>query len=409
MRIYALNIALNGKCRGVRSQGYICAQFQTEMSAKQPIKSICIIGTAWPFRGGLSAMNERLAEAFEQNGYEVEIITFTVQYPSVLFPGKTQMDDRPKPKLRISRELNSINPLSWLKVGMAIKNKKPDLVVIKYWMAFMAPCFGTVLRLIKQNRHSRVVSILDNLIPHERHLFDTVLNRYFVSPVDGFIALSQSVLNDVAAFDPDKPRKLSPHPVYDSFGSILPKVDARKILHLDPDGKYLLFFGFIRDYKGLDLLIEAMADARIGQSNIKLIIAGEYYANEEKYSDLIQKHGVQSRLVLHTKFIPDHEIGHYFNACDCVVQPYKTATQSGVTQIAYHFQKPMIVTNVGGLPEIVPHEKVGLVCEVKPESIADAILNFFSGDPERYRGEIALKAKAYSWDTMVNNVLSLVD
>ncbi len=369
---------------------------------------VCIIGTTWPYRGGLAAMNERLAQEFVAMGHEVEIYTFTLQYPNIVFPGKSQYDDREKPPFSIKRAISSINPLTWWTAGREIQRKKPDLVVIKYWIPFMAPCFGSILRLIGRNKHTRVVSILDNLIPHERHLFDTVLNRYFVNSVDGFVALSQSVLDDINAFDRQKPRKFSPHPVYDSFGSVEEKVAARKRLGLKEDGKYLLFFGFIRDYKGLDLLLEAMAEERIKGTDIRLMVAGEFYSNEEKYMSMIDRLGIREKLELFTQFIPDDEIAHYFNAADCIVQPYKTATQSGVTQIAYHFEKPMIVTNVGGLPEIVPHGKVGFVAETNPASIAECIEELYSGDLKRFTPYIQEKKKEYSWETMVNNILNLL-
>lgn len=370
---------------------------------------VCIIGTAWPYRGGLAAMNERLAQEFETMGHEVEIVTFTLQYPSILFPGKSQFDDRPKPPFKITRRINAVNPLNWIAVGRSIAKSAPDLVVIKYWLPFMGPCFGTILRMIRKNGKTKVVSILDNLIPHEKRPMDMRFSRYFVKAVDGFITLSKSVLADINEFDQQKPRKFSPHPVYDSFGSISSKTEARQRLKLNEHDKYILFFGFIRDYKGLDLLLEAMADPRIKEAGIRLVVAGEYYANEEKYTSRIKELGIADQLELFTQFIPDNEIAHYFNAADCVVQPYKTATQSGVTQIAYHFEKPMIVTNVGGLPEIVPNGEVGYVCEVNKTSLADAILEFYTGDPDRFAPAIREKKKEYAWETMINNVFSLID
>ncbi|MEZ4721653.1 MAG: glycosyltransferase [Flavobacteriales bacterium] len=369
---------------------------------------VCIVGTAWPYRGGLSAMNERLAKEFVDQGHEVEVITFTLQYPSFLFPGKSQFDDRPQPPFTIKRMINSVNPFNWFKVGNYIKDSAPDLVIVKYWIPFMGPCFGTILRLARHGSKMKVVSILDNLIPHEKRPMDMAFSRYFVKAVDGFITLSKSVLNDINEFDQVKPRKFSPHPVYDSFGEVGDKGEARKNLGLDPEGKYILFFGFIRDYKGLDMLLEAMADDRIKNSNVKLMVAGEYYSNEEKYQEIINRLGISDRLELFTQFIPDNEIGMYFNAADCVVQPYKTATQSGVTQIAYHFEKPMIVTNVGGLPEIVPDGQVGYVCEVNPTSIADSILKFYDADVNRFSLKIKEKQKEYSWATMINNVFTVV-
>mgnify|MGYP001048220508 CR=1 FL=1 len=370
---------------------------------------VCILGTAWPYRGGLTAMNERLAKEFVDQGHEVEIVTFTMQYPSIFFPGKSQFDDRSQPDLKIKRMLSSVNPLTWIRVGNYLRTSSPDLIIVKYWIPFMAPAFGTVLRRAKKNTSIKVVSILDNIIPHEKRPFDFSLSNYFVKSVDGFITLSKSVLQDLEQFDMLKPRKFSPHPVYDSFGSIEAKQDARRRLGLDPGGKFILFFGFIRDYKGLDLLLKAMAEAKVRDSDIRLIVAGEYYSNQEEYHSLIESLKIEDKLDLFTSFIPDNEIAHYFNAADCVVQPYKTATQSGVTQIAYHFEKPMIVTNVGGLPEIVPDGEVGYVCEVDPASIASSILEFYEDDVDRFSSNIKAKQKEYSWGTMLENVLSLVE
>lgn len=354
-------------------------------------------------------MNERLAKEFVNQGHEVEIITFSLQYPSILFPGKSQFDDRPKPAFKISRMLSSVNPLTWIKVGRYIRKMAPDLVIVKYWIPFMAPAFGTALRIAKKNGYTKVVSILDNIIPHEQRPFDFQLSQFFVKPVDGFITLSQSVLDDLGKFDQNKPRKFSPHPIYDHFGEVESKDVARAKIGLNKDGKYLLFFGFIRDYKGLDILLKAMSDPRIRQAGIRCIVAGEYYANQADYERLIRELDISNTLDMFTEFIPDNEIPNYFNAADCVVQPYKTATQSGVTQIAYHFEKPMIVTNVGGLPEIVPHGEVGFVAKVNPTSLADQILAFYAGDTDRFSSNIRAKQKEYSWTTMLNNVLSLID
>ncbi|GAB4378181.1 MAG: glycosyltransferase family 4 protein [Salibacteraceae bacterium] len=352
-------------------------------------------------------MNERLARAFMDEGHQVRIVTFTLQYPDVLFPGKSQTDDRPKPPFVIERCINSINPFNWIRVGMAIRRMKPDLIVVKYWIPFMAPCFGTILRLARSNKHTRAIAILDNLIPHEKRPFDRAFTRYFVDAVDGFVALSRSVLNDIDLFDKSRPRLFNPHPVYDHFGEPLEPATARKELQLNPSGKYILFFGFIRDYKGLDLLLKAMP--LIQTEGVKLIIAGEFYNNEKNYQKLIDELGVRDRVVLHTSFIPDERVRYYFSAADVVVQPYKTATQSGVTQIAYHFEKPMIVTNVGGLPEMVPHQKAGFVCDADPGAIARAIDDFYQCDPGSFVPTLRAKQVEYSWKTMVNNILGLVE
>ena len=344
-------------------------------------------------------------------GETVSIETFSLQYPSILFPGKTQYADWPAPQdIDIHVSINSINPFNWIKVGLKIKKQRPDIVIIKFWLPFMGACFGTIARIIKGNKHSRVISILDNLIPHEHRPGDRLLTRYFTRAVDGYIAMSESVLNDVAIFDPGKPRALCPHPLFDNFGVSIPRNEALKKLGLDPAFRYILFFGFIRDYKGLDLLLKAFADKEFEKMQLRLVIAGEFYSDSNLYLDLITKLGLQDRLVLKTDFIPDHDVVNYFCACDIIVQPYKSATQSGVTQIAYHFEKPMLVTNIGGLPEIVPHNKVGYVVEPEPIAIASALKDFFMH--ERYV-EFSANAKKekekYSWRKMVNTIYNIFE
>ncbi len=372
-------------------------------------KSVVILGTAYPLRGGLANYNERLALAYQQAGYKVKIFTFSLQYPNFLFPGKTQYSDELAPKdLDIEVVLNSVNPISWIKVGNRIRKMKPDLLITKFWIPFIGPSLGTVVRIAKRNGKTKVVSIIDNIIPHESRPGDKILANYFVKAIDGFICMSQAVLDDLETFDKVKPKIFTPHPVYDNFGQPTDKLEAKQALNLDSKIHYLLFFGFIRDYKGLDLLLEAMADERIRKSDIKLIVAGEYYSDKQYYLDIIKKNNLDDKLVLATDFIPDSKVGLYFNACDMVVQPYKTATQSGVTQIAYHFEKPMIVTRVGGLPEIVLHMKTGYVVDVNPKSIADAILEFYSENREFVMQEnCRQEKKKYSWETLLDKIDSL--
>ncbi len=370
---------------------------------------IALIGTAYPYRGGLAAYNEKLATELQQEGHEVTIYTFTLQYPSILFPGKTQYSSEPAPThLNIVRCMNSVNPLNWWSVGNKIKKEKPDLLITKYWLPVMGPCFGTIARIVKGNGHSKVVCILDNVIPHESRIGDSAFTKYFVKPIDGFIAMSKSVLDDLRQFTQLENVKLSPHPLFDNFGEKLPKNEALTKLGLDTSCQYILFFGLIRKYKGLDLLIEAFADSRFRNSKIKLIVAGEYYSDKTVYTDLIQKHNLAADIIQVDKFIPDSEVKLFFSACDLVVQPYKTATQSGVTQIAYHFNKPMVVTDVGGLKELCPDGKVGYVVNVNAPEIADAILKFFKDtDQAAMLNNIIEEKKKYSWSILIKNVLQL--
>jgi D-inositol-3-phosphate glycosyltransferase len=371
-------------------------------------RKVILIGPAYPLRGGLATFNERLIREYRKMGDDASIYTFSLQYPGFLFPGKTQYSTEPPPAdLPIKIRVNSINPLNWISVGREIRRMKPDLVIVKFWMPFMAPCFGTICRIIRKNRHTKIVSIIDNIIPHEKRLGDRVLAKYWVESVDGFICMSRSVIEDMKSFftRAQKPTLYCPHPLYDNFGDPVPREEALLILKLDPAFRYILFFGFIREYKGLDLLLKAFADGRLVNSNFKLIVAGEFYCDPKPYYDLIKEHQLENKVILSSDFIPDSEVLDYFCAADLVVQPYKSATQSGVTQIAYHFNKPMIITDVGGLAEFVPDGKVGYVVKPEPEKIADAILKFFNEKKEQeFSANAAKEKEKYSWTRMIEAV-----
>jgi glycosyltransferase involved in cell wall biosynthesis len=371
-------------------------------------QKVVLAGSAWPLRGGLAAFNERIISEYLSDGCQAVIYTFSLQYPSLLFPGKTQYSSDPSPAgLDIKVRMNSVNPFNWIRVGREIAKLKPDLLIVKYWMPFMAPCLGSICRIVRKNGHTRVVSIIDNIIPHERRPGDRALSAYFVRSVDGFVAMSRSVLNDLESFDGIRPKVYCPHPLYDSFGKIISKTEARKALGLDPQGKYALFFGFIRDYKGLDLLLNAFGTHALRDSGIRLIVAGEFYCDPEPYLTIIREKGLQDIVIMSNDFIPDSLVSSYFCSADVVVQPYKSATQSGVTQIAYHFEKPMIITDVGGLAEFVPHGKVGFVVDAGPESIASAILEFYSKNLEaEFSANASMEKQKYSWGNMIDAVNS---
>ena len=366
-------------------------------------KHIVIIGPAYPLRGGLATYNQLLAIKLQDQGHQVRIVTFSLQYPSILFPGKTQYSTDPKPEhLDIEVSLNSVNPLNWVRLGRKLKKEKPDLIIFRYWMPFMGPCLGTLGRIVSKNKHTKVIAIADNIIPHEQRFFDSAFTRYFVGGCDGFVTMSESVLSDLKQFTTTKPAAYNPHPMYESFGPQLEKADARKKLGLQEDGKYLLFFGFIRKYKGLDILLRAFADKRIQEAGIKLIIAGEYYDKPDDYQAIIKECILENALVQANDFIPDSEVSTYFSAADMVVQTYKTATQSGVTQIAYYYHNPMLVTDVGGLAELVPHNKVGYVTSPDINEIADAILDFYSNSRETaFIENIKTERLRFTWDSMI--------
>lgn len=377
----------------------------------QTSKKIIIVGTAHPFRGGLASYNERLALQFQEEGHDVEIFTFTTQYPNFLFPGKTQYSEEPAPtKIRITRKVSSVNPFNWLKVGKEIKRLKPDILIFKYWLPFMGPCFGTIARKAKKNKHTKIITILDNVIPHENRIGDKQFTKYFLKPIDAFISMSKSVENDLALFDKAKPRDFNPHPLFDNFGEIYPKQKAKELLGLDPQFNYILFFGIIRDYKGLDLLLEAFSKMDYKGQNQKLLVAGEYYSNEEKYTAQIKELGLENDVVVVNSFIKDSEVGQYFCASDIIAQPYKNATQSGVTQIAYHFEIPILVTNVGGLPEMVPHKKVGYVTSQSTDEIATALTSFYSENKEQeFKTNLKEEKKKYLWDKLTAKVVKLYE
>jgi glycosyltransferase involved in cell wall biosynthesis len=370
---------------------------------------ITILSTAFPYRGGIAVFTERLARAFQEEGDRVKISTFSLQYPNFLFPGKSQYSSSEKPQdLAIEREVNSINPINWIRIGLKLKKQRPDILILKYWLPFLSPCFGTISRIARSNKHTKVIVVIDNLIPHEKRFGDHLLNSYFVNSVDGFVAMSKTVFDDLSQFDADKKKILGVHPLYDNFGKAKSKEEAIENLGFDKNYKYMLFFGIIRKYKGLDILLEAFADNRLKNQNLKLIVAGEFYEDAKPYHDLIKQHNLADSVILATRFIPDKQVVDYFCAADIIVQPYKHATQSGVTQIAYHFEKPMLVTNVGGLNEIVPHNKVGYVCKPNANDVANHLVDFFSKNKEGLFIEGVKKEKSkYSWDKMIENIKSL--
>jgi len=367
---------------------------------------IILVGTAYPYRGGLAAFNERLSKQFINEGHNVTIVTFSLQYPSFLFPGKSQYLDAPPPDdLKIVRYVNSVNPLSWIKTGYMIKREKPDILIFKYWLPFMAPAFGTISRIARQNRHTKVITIFDNVIPHEKRPGDKLLTRYYTSAIDGAVTMSESVVNDLLLFRKDIPVKLNPHPVFDNFGPPVERDVAMGYLGLDPQFSYILFFGFIRHYKGLDLLLEAFSGKEMRNRKIKLIIAGEFYEDPSPYRDIIAKNNLADDVVLFDRFINDSEVASFFSIADVVVQPYRSATQSGVTQIAYHFGKPMIVTDTGGLREIVPDGRCGYVVSPDKNSIFEAIDRFYTQNKKEEFTENVLREKEkYSWNRMTASI-----
>ena len=372
-------------------------------------KKIIIIGPAFPFRGGIANFNNALAQEYHNRGDEVTLYSFSLQYPSFLFPGTTQYESGQPPKdLKIKTIINSINPFNWLKVAHRINRENPDYVIIRYWLPFMAPCLGTIARML--NKKIKILAITDNVIPHEKRIGDSVFTKYFVKSCTAFLSLSAAVLDDLSKFTTNTYKKFIAHPIYDVFGGKISKKKALANLELDPTDKHLLFFGFVRKYKGLDLILQAMGDERIKKMGIKLIIAGEFYDDKQEYIDIISDLNITKSIIMKSNFIAADEVKNYFCAADMITQTYRTATQSGITQIAYSFERPMLVTDVGGLAEIVSHHKVGYVTSRKPTEIADAILHFYTENKEH---EFSVNAKhekkRFSWESFVNGVEDLMN
>ncbi len=367
---------------------------------------ITILGPAHPYRGGLASIMQTMAREYQSRGHEVRIYTFTVQYPSLLFPGKTQYIDAPAPEdLHIERVMNTVNPFNWISLGLRLKREAPDIILMKYWTPFMAPCFGTIARIARQNKKTKVICQIDNVEPHEHHIIDRPCNKYYLGGVDGFVYMSEQVHSELKAYS-SAPALFSPHPMFENFGTKVERELACKKINISPDENYTLFFGLIRDYKGLDMLLEAWK--RWNPEHRKLLIAGEFYTSREKYISLIEQLGLQDRVVLHDRFIADDDVRYYFSAADCLVLPYRSATQSGVTQIAYNFSVPMLVTNVGGLPEIVPDGKVGLVCKPTVEDIVEGLNRVYAeGVLPSLIANFPEERKRFSWAAMCDKLLEV--
>jgi glycosyltransferase involved in cell wall biosynthesis len=367
---------------------------------------VIILGPAHPYRGGPATFNDRLAQQFKDEGHTVDIITFRLQYPRLLFPGKTQYTNAPPPEgIKIVRLLNTVNPFNWIATGLKIKKARPDILLLRFWLPFMGPSLGTVARIVRSNKHTRVICIFDNVVPHEKRAGDKILTRYFTNSINGAIVMSQSVFDDLKLFRSDIPVILSPHPLFDNYGPLVLRDIAIKSLNLQSENSFILFFGFIRAYKGLDLLIKAFADTRLRNRKLKLLVAGEFYENDAPYRSLIKEHNLENEIILFDRFIKDEEVPLFFSVADLIVQPYKSATQSGVTQIAFYYEKPMLVTDVGGLREIVADGRCGYVVKPEPEYIADAIADYFGNNRQEVFTEgVKAEKDKFAWDKMTKAI-----
>jgi glycosyltransferase involved in cell wall biosynthesis len=368
---------------------------------------ILILGTAYPLRGGIAHYNALLA-VYLGKRHHIQIITFKRQYPAFLFPGKTQQETGDAGIAVPSEQLvDSINPFNWIRIGFQLRRRLPDAVVFKYWLPFFGPCFGTICRIIKWRRPTRVIAVCDNVIPHERRIGDRVFTRYAFRPVDGFIVQSETVEKDLLGMVQNPLYRKVAHPVYEIFGSALPKKEARERLHLKKD-RVLLFFGYVRPYKGLHTLIDAMKKVR--QSlDVTLLVVGEFYDPEAAYRTHIAREGLDDVIRVVSDYVPNESVAEYFSAADVVVLPYLAATQSGIAQIAYNFGKPVIATNVGGLAETLIDGVSGLIVPPKsPDALAGAILDFYQKNLEPVFVEgVKKERQKYSWENLVSAIEEL--
>jgi glycosyltransferase involved in cell wall biosynthesis len=369
---------------------------------------VFIIGPAYPLRGGLASFDELFCEALNKQGHQCEIISYSLQYPNFLFPGSTQyhVNGTAPKNITIHTLINSVNPLSWFKTASFIKKQKPDFIIFRFWIPFMGPALGTIARLVKK-QNIKVLAITDNVIPHEKRLGDKQLASYFIKGCDGFVTMSKAVMSDLEKFTNTTNKKYLLHPLYTAFGEKIPRQEARLKLNLKPEDQVILFFGLIRKYKGLDLLIEAFSLLKTNPTN-KLLIAGEFYEDKQPYLDLISKFHIDEQVILLDQFIPNDDVKLYFSAANIVALPYRSATQSGVTQVSFHFEVPTLVTNVGGLGEIIPHNVAGYVVEPNPKAIANSIDDYFANKKEQQFTEgMKHEKQKYEWSIFVNEVVDL--
>lgn len=369
---------------------------------------VFIIGPAYPLRGGLATFDELFCRAFIQQGHQCEIISYSLQYPNFLFPGSTQFDTSgiTPQGITIHTLINSVNPLSWIKTARFIKKQKPDFVVFRFWIPFMGPALGSIARMIRKSG-IKVLAITDNVIPHEKRIGDVAFAKYFINGCDGFVTMSKAVMKDLEQFTKTSHKKYLLHPLYTSFGEKIDKQEARKQLGLTSSDNIVLFFGLIRKYKGLDMLLDAFNELK-STPNTKLVIAGEFYEDKQPYLDLIEKYQIKNQIIVHDKFIANEDVKLYFSAADLVALPYRSATQSGVTQVSFHFEVPTLVANVGGLGEIIPDKVAGYVVESNGKAIAEGIKDYFDNDrmPSFTEGMKKEKQK-YDWKIFVDNVIEL--
>ena len=367
---------------------------------------IAYLSTFYPFRGGIAQFNAALYRAFESQNYTIKAYNFSRQYPDILFPGKTQYvtDNDISDKIPNQAILDTINPISYFKTAKLINQYNPDMLITKFWMPFFAPSLGKVARSLRKNG-TKNIAILDNVIPHEKRLGDTQLINYFTNSYDGFVVMSKQVESDLLSIKPNAKYISHLHPLYDHFPAALSKNEARQKLGIPDDKKLLLYFGFIRDYKGLDLLLESIS---MLDDSYHLLICGEVYGSFDKYDQMIEKLNIAHKVSKHVRYIDDNEVSLFFSAADVNMLTYKTATQSGITAIAFHYNLPVIVTDVGGLKEVVEPYGTGLVvAKPKVDLIIESVIQFFQlkeSKPEYFEESLISFKKKSSWISLSKTI-----
>lgn len=377
--------------------------------------NIVLIGTAYPLRGGI-AHYVGLLWKYLSRRHDVSIVTFSRQYPKILFPGKSQ-DESGDAGIPVDsvQWIDSINPFNWIRTGLRVRALKPDLIVFKFWMPFFAPSYGTIAAIARWGRATRTMFICDNVIPHERRPGDKLLTQFAFRFIDSYVVQSRAVERDLRLWKKDPLLSYLPHPVYEIFGEETTRSEARarlrevdRAMDLAEDERVLLFFGYVRDYKGLDVILDAMP-AILEKMPVRLLVVGEFYNNEQQYRDQVARLGIGDAVIFHSDYVPNEEVGAYFSAADLLTLPYKSATQSGIIQIAYNFHRPVIATDVGGLGEVIVDGRTGaIVPPEQPAALAEAVLAFFEGDRfEQYRAAVIEEKKKYSWEHMAEGIEKL--
>jgi len=379
---------------------------------------IVLVGTAYPMRGGIAQFIALLYKYFSVRN-DVKMFSFKRQYPEFLFPGKTQYEQG-EPTLKIPDDKNnisvdSINPFNWINIGLQIAKEKPGLIIFKYWLPYFAPCYTVISFIAKLFSNTKVLFICDNVIPHEKRFGDKFFTKLAFTQVDYFIVMSKTVESDLKKFNKNKPYKLIPHPVYNIFGEKISKKEAKEFINKEylfdiKEEKVILFFGYIRKYKGLKYLIDAMPEI-LKKSNLKLLVVGEFYDDENKYREQIKNLNLENNIKVISDFVPDERVKYFFSACDVVVLPYTDATQSGIIQIAYYYDKPVIATDVGGLSEVVINNETGIL--IKPnssEAISNAVIKFYEENlEEKFSAKASSEKEKYSWEKFVTTIEEMVN